>query len=760
MANISGTAGNDVITGTTLDDVIDGGDGNDRINGGAGNDQISGGAGTDTLTGDAGNDTLHGGDGNDGFFGGGNDDAIYGENGADTMYGDAGNDRLFGGADSDKLYGGTGDDTLDGGAGNDLLDGGAGNDTMVVRPGEGVDTLVGGAGVDTLRLDFVTADLTPALRSELGAFNAWLQQNLSDAGGNIATLSAQTTAASFTFASLNLTVSAVETINVTLNGDPVALQSLLNAAPVADAVVAASGAEDQIITGTIVATDADGDALGFSVLTGPTHGVVAIDPQSGAYVYTPEANYSGSDSFDVTVADAAGASVTQRVSLSIGAVADAPTLTVQNVVGAAVAAPVGGAIVSGGIYDDALVGGLGGDVLRGNDGNDSLRGDVADRVTVALQIGAGLGDLDGSEQLSLMISGVPTGAVLSAGQDNGNGSWTLSVADLDGLSLTASNATDFTLSVQAIAQEATGQSTSATAAFDVTFDRSVGGNDLLVGGRGSDLVVGGAGNDMIYGGDQSGVVSLRARVATAEDNDVLHGGDGNDTVYGGIGDDVLSGDAGNDRLYGGKGNDRLSGGDGDDLIKGDSGNDWLSGDSGNDKLYGGSGFDTLDYSTSANGLVIDASRSTVVGLGNDTFSGIEQIIGSAFADTFKGSSKADIFIGGAGDDNVRGMAGADTFTGGEGSDTYAWFAKDVVSGNKHLGLDHITDFVVGDVLDLHEFTKSLKGAQIGNAVHITDGVDGSTVSVKIGGAFVDLVHLDGVHGASASDWLANGTILA
>ncbi|WP_185910050.1 hypothetical protein, partial [Azospirillum doebereinerae] len=40
------------------------------------------------------------------------------------------------------------------------------------------------------------------------------------------------------------------------------------------------------------------------------------------------------------------------------------------------------------------------------------------------------------EVLSVVIAGVPAGAVLSAGRDNGDGTWTLGVADLSGLTLT------------------------------------------------------------------------------------------------------------------------------------------------------------------------------------------------------------------------------------------------------------------------------------------------------------------------------------
>ncbi len=55
---------------------------------------------------------------------------------------------------------------------------------------------------------------------------------------------------------------------------------------------------------------------------------------------------------------------------------------------------------------------------------------------ISLSIDAALVDTDGSETLSIAIGGVPANATLSAGTDNGNGSWSLTKAQLAGLSIT------------------------------------------------------------------------------------------------------------------------------------------------------------------------------------------------------------------------------------------------------------------------------------------------------------------------------------
>ena len=60
---------------------------------------------------------------------------------------------------------------------------------------------------------------------------------------------------------------------------------------------------------------------------------------------------------------------------------------------------------------------------------------AVDPAFVDLSIASSLVDTDGSESLSIVIGGVPTGATLSAGTDNGDGTWTLADTDLPGLTL-------------------------------------------------------------------------------------------------------------------------------------------------------------------------------------------------------------------------------------------------------------------------------------------------------------------------------------
>ncbi len=254
----------------------------------------------------------------------------------------------------------------------------------------------------------------------------------------------------------------------------------------------------------------------------------------------------------------------------------------------------------------------------------------------------------------------------------------------------------------------------------------------------NDDMTGGTGNDKMFG---------------MADNDKMDGGAGDDRMWGNSGNDVMNGGDGNDYLSGGKGNDVIGGGAGDDVVFGNSGNDKLVASEGSDSYDGGSGFDTLDYSGSSRGVNVNLSGHVAVGMGLDKIKGVEAVTGSRFNDTLVGDKNANVLAGGAGDDSFRGRGGADTLTGGAGKDTYNWSKKDLG------GVDHITDFAKGDRLNLHELLKGQKFGNVGDVVRVTDGSAGSTVSVKVGSAFVDVVTLDGVHGTNATELMKAGMIL-
>ena len=187
-------------------------------------------------------------------------------------------------------------------------------------------------------------------------------------------------------------------------------------------------------------------------------------------------------------------------------------------------------------------------------------------------INAALSDTDGSESLSVKITGVPNDATFTSGTHNADGSWSFTQAQLHDLQLLPASGYNgtLTLGVTAIATESDGSTASATQTLSITVaSTNSSGNDLLHGyGTNSsnsttDTLNGGDGHDILYGG---------------AGNSILNGGTGNDSLYGGLGNDTLDGGKGNDLLVGGKGDDTLTGGDGADTFI------WRAGDTGNDTI--------------------------------------------------------------------------------------------------------------------------------------------------------------------------------
>jgi len=136
----------------------------------------------------------------------------------------------------------------------------------------------------------------------------------------------------------NANFNGTDTFVVTLTDDDghtkdqtvtVTVTSVDDAATIAGDI-SGSGEEDGgAITGTMTATDAaDGltDKTYFTVTTAASKGTATIDPETGAWSYTPAANYNGADSFVVTVTDDDNFTKTQTVSLTVTQVDDAATI--------------------------------------------------------------------------------------------------------------------------------------------------------------------------------------------------------------------------------------------------------------------------------------------------------------------------------------------------------------------------------------------------------------------------------------------------
>lgn len=97
-----------------------------------------------------------------------------------------------------------------------------------------------------------------------------------------------------------------------------------NRAPTATAQSVTMG-EDTATAITLAGSDADGDALTFTIASPPSHG--SLTGSAPNLTYTPAANYSGADSFTFRVNDGTTQSGPATVSLTITAAPDAPSVT-------------------------------------------------------------------------------------------------------------------------------------------------------------------------------------------------------------------------------------------------------------------------------------------------------------------------------------------------------------------------------------------------------------------------------------------------
>ncbi|CAB3713424.1 Ig-like domain-containing protein [Achromobacter spanius] len=88
--------------------------------------------------------------------------------------------------------------------------------------------------------------------------------------------------------------------------------------------------EDGAFAGQVSAVDGDGDTLTYSVSSAATHGMVTVDPATGAYTYTPTADYYGADSFIISIGDGAGNFVLSTVSVTVAAVVDVTDDTITT----------------------------------------------------------------------------------------------------------------------------------------------------------------------------------------------------------------------------------------------------------------------------------------------------------------------------------------------------------------------------------------------------------------------------------------------
>ncbi len=211
--------------------------------------------------------------------------------------------------------------------------------------------------------------------------------------------------------------------------------------------------------------------------------------------------------------------------------------------------------------------------------------------------------------------------------------------------------------------------------------RGFGGDDTLEGSEAGDLLEGEGGSDTLrgFGGDDG----LAGDALAGGGDDVIDGGAGSDSLRFPLSANGVTVDLGQsgpqatgqgtdtissvENVSGTEFDDVLAGAEGPNTILGGPGDDLLDGRGGDDYLDGGGGADTVAYATAPAGIAVDLEAETASGgAGSDTVKGIENVIGTPFADALAGSAADNLIEPLAGPDVVEARGGADTVLARDG----------------------------------------------------------------------------------------------
>ena len=428
--------------------------------------------------------------------------------------------------------------------------------------------------------------------------------------------------------------------------------------------VPAQAAPGQPVSGNLGdAVDPDGDRLSY-VLTPDSvqNGAVVIDPQTGAFTFSPTPGFTGTASFTYTVSDGLVSSTPRTVEFAVEA-------------GTSAAADAGGTDETSVLSVGASTGLLANDyaALGGSITVTAVEGQPAN---VGQSLAGAWGSLTVQADGSYVFTPAAVARTLLEGQ-TATDTFAYTITDTAGVSSTA------VLTITITGQDGTVINGSGVMFGTAFGDEITGGaaRDVLVGQAGDDRLAGGSGEaNELYGGlgDDTYVIEVSG------DTIVENAGEGFDTVetalssytlrphlealtYTGSGAFVGVGNGEANRITGGLGTDVLAGLDGNDILDGGAG--------AANELHGGAGDDIYivrvagDTLIEAAGAGTDTVQTTLAAytLAAPNVENLTYIGGGDF--TGVGDAAANVLTGGGGDDRLSGRGGVDQLIGGSGSDT-------------------------------------------------------------------------------------------
>ena len=710
---ISGGEGNDIINSQEGNDEIAGGNGHDIISAGDGNDVIYGGGGNDLVDGGGDDDTLSFEELTDSFFvevqlTEGFATKIFDPpfftlrfieqdhiSNIENIIGSSRNDKVFGNDTNNKLEGKMGDDVLRGMGGNDTLIGDEGNDQ--IDGGTGQDIMIGGSGDDTYFVDTpddqITELLSEGIDIVIATSNKYtLSENLENLKTDSAIVGAELTGNAIDniitgtqFADI---ISGKGGNDVLIGGDGndffitglgndeiqggagINLASFIDADHDVDIDLSKSTA----LTATGITTLRDilnirgsyfDDKITGDIFTNELSGLSGNDTIDGGYgddiLYGGDGNDIFTDWKGNNTLEGDKGNNTISYENFFDNFLRSPTVTINLITGKA--------IIEGELISTMVDTGFSQRIIYSS--NDFKRiqnvigSNTADSIT---------GDSDSNIIKSLDGNDFIEGGWGNDSIDGGLGSDTVSFSYLtSSQKLSAS-----LLSNNSVAVDSSDDVLQTDTLINVENLISGKGDDNLTGDNNNNQIDGDGGSDKIYGLGGDDIL-----IGGAGSN-YLDGGDGNDTadyqacqlginanltemlvVFGGNTDSLISieniiGSNFDDMLIGNENDNLIVGGDGKDTLMGGPGNDVLIDGIGSNEFLGGDGHDTVSFATAETGIRASLTQKVASSILLDQvhqnyishlFS-IEDLIGSAFDDSFEGDQSNNIIDGGDGNDTV------------------------------------------------------------------------------------------------------------
>jgi Ca2+-binding RTX toxin-like protein len=562
----------------------------------------------------------------------------------------------------------------------------------------------------------------------------------------------------------------------------------------------------------MVASDADGDAVTFSITAGNSdvdgdgRRAFAIDSSTGRITVNDsgDLNYEGTSSFNLTVQASDGdLSSTATAAVNLSNVNEAPTgaLTIVGTategnrlsIGSTLSDPDGPGVARVQWLRD------GSSITSATSSSYTLTSlDVGKSIAVRLSYTDGGGFAETRTSSAVVPAGLNPGVSITGsdrvtGEDGNTAVFSvrLNKAPVSAVTLqfAVSDATEaglvtksltFTASNWNVAQSLTVVGlddydndgdvaynlTTTVVTNDLSYKRVsvnavalVNNNDALdtpvqlYGTNGIDYLRGNNGADRLYG--QGGLDDVRGgngndRLYGGEDDDVLYGDAGNDWLYGGYDDDLLVGGLGNDELYGEAGADRLEGGAGNDYLDGGTGADMMMGGAGNDTYFVDNAGDTIDD----RGLTTD--EDTVIVMATISYRLAANMENAELDDASGAASLTGNTLG----NDLSGNGSRNTLDGGAGNDVLdAGGGNDILLGG--AGTDTLTGGLGSDTLnggtgdDVVDYTDAAAGFVIVNLAQGSASGDGSDTLISI----EDVIGSDGadnIIGSSVGNDLSGG----